>query len=749
MKFENSVAVWAEKYQNSRNILLDFSAELNYSGEKAEITIAADAIYRVYVNGKFAHHGPQRSGKGFWRVDMCDITPFLEKGINNIQVKVLTYGVESFEFVLQEPFLQAEVFLNGMSVLATGKDFLCRRDESKEQFVERYAFQRPFIEVWNLPATYSEELELVEKTVKTYPRTAPYPEYRRVYPEKLYAAGKADVPDRGEQINGNLYESSKEVNFCFNADEIKNYYRTISMNTVNTEYAEENQPIDRYYEFVLNEGEWQIFKFPVEDTGFISCKLECDEDAVVMITYDELLLDGDVNFMKRYGATCNVIPLFLKQGVHEFTAIDPKSMQYVKVLCKNGTVKVNDLCLVEYVNSSSKAYFHCDDDALQRVFDAAVNTYRQNSVDIFMDCPSRERAGWLCDSFFTGRTEKDLTGESNVERGFLENFFLADSFPRLPEGMLPMCYPSDPLSDNFIPNWAMFLVVELEEYIHRSGDKRMADLAKERLYGLEKYFCGFLNDDGLLEGLKGWVFVEWSQANKWVQDVNFPSNMMYYAMLKAMARIYDDPSLDSKAEGIKAKIRELSFNGKFFRDHQVRENGVLVTPEDITETCQYYAFFTGVADKASYPALLNIIAQDFGAGHKCEQTHPGVYAANAFIGNYLRMEVLSANGFRKQIIGEIKEYFDYMARTTGTLWEDEKTSASCNHGFSSHVSRFIFRDCLGISEVDEENKKVVLNDDFTPPVNARAVLPFKEGNMIIDISGGVRSVKVNGDYEVV
>ena len=27
-----------------------------------------------------------------------------------------------------------------------------------------------------------------------------------------------------------------------------------------------------------------------------------------------------------------------------------------------------------------------------------------------MDCPSRERAGWLCDSYFTAKTEYVLTG---------------------------------------------------------------------------------------------------------------------------------------------------------------------------------------------------------------------------------------------------------------------------------------------------------------------------------------------------
>ena len=101
------------------------------------------------------------------------------------------------------------------------------------------------------------------------------------------------------------------------------------------------------------------------------------------------------------------------------------------------------------------------------------------------------------------------------------------------------------------------------------------------------------------------------------------------------------------------------------------------------------------------------------------------------------MEVLSQNGHRRQIIGEIKDYFDYMARLT------------CNHGFASHVVRFIFRDCLGISEVDEQNRTVVLNSDFTSPANAHAVLPLKNGSITVDVVDGVRKLSVSGGYTIV
>ena len=750
--FKKAVPVWAKEYKDERNILLEFSYDFDFSGKFSKIRIAADALYRMYINGKLISHGPQRAGKGFWRVDEIDLTHKINRGEkNHISIQVERFGVISFEYVLQPSFLMAEIEMDGEIVASTDidGDFTAKRILSKKQIVERYSYQRPFIEVWNLPIEKSDDLELISvNNVVIKERTAPYPEFKEVSFDKLIAKGFANV-NLKPQYHENLRLSTDEAIFSYKDSEVGVLYRDILQEiTTNTIEHFDNDLTD--YSFILHKNEFENFKLPYENTGFVKCTMECPEDSTVYFIFDEILCDNDVTPLKHHKGCVNVIPVNMKAGKHEFISLEPRTMQYLKVLCTNGFAKISELKLVEYVNSKANtAKFECDDEALNRIYQAAIHTFEQNAVDIFMDCPSRERAGWLCDSFFTARVEKDLTGQSGVEKGFLENFFHATDFDNTPEGMFPMCYPSNEIRGQFIPNWAMFLVIELEEYVQRTGDNEMISVAKERLYGLEEYFKKYLNEDGLLENLDGWIFVEWSQANNWVQNVNFPSSMMYYAMLKSMARMYNDNALNEKAEKIKETIKKLSFNGKFFRDHQVYdEKGNKITPEDITEVCQYYAFFTGIATKEEYLELLEIIANDFGAGHKCEKTHPGVYPANAFIGNYLRMEVLSQNGYRKQIINEIKEYFDYMAKLTGTLWENDSTGASCNHGFASHVVRFIFRDCLGVDKIDEINKKVYLNSDYNAPENAKAIIPLNKGNIKITVENGARKVEISGDYKI-
>ena len=46
---------------------------------------------------------------------------------------------------------------------------------------------------------------------------------------------------------------------------------------------------------------------------------------------------------------------------------------------------------------------------------------------------------------------------------------------------------------------------------------------------------------------------------------------------------------------------------------------------------------------------------------------------------------------------------------TGTLWEKIDTTASCNHGFASHVAVTYCRDILGLKEIDYKNRTVFLD----------------------------------------
>jgi alpha-L-rhamnosidase len=343
-----------------------------------------------------------------------------------------------------------------------------------------------------------------------------------------------------------------------------------------------------------------------------------------------------------------------------------------------------------------------------------------------MDCPSRERAGWLCDSYFAAIMEKELTGYSAVAHNFYENYALPESFANLPKGMIPMCYPADHYDKNFIPQWSMWFILQVADYAERGGDPVLVAGLKKRIEDLLKYFEGFENKDGLLEKLDQWKFVEWSRANEFVNDVSYPTNMLYSAILDAASRLYGYQEWLQKSERVKQTVIQQSFNGSFFVDNAVRENGQLKRTNNTTEVCQYYAFFFNVATPETHPELWKTLVTKFGPKRDVKTVYPDVFQANAFMGNYMRMDLLSRYGLQSQMLLEIQDYFYSMADITGTLWEHTSSNASCNHGFASYIGHVLYRDVLGISHIDYINKVITIRFSDLVLDNCRGTIPIGE-----------------------
>ncbi len=679
-EFKKAAPVWIKGEEKEMNVSLCLSAV--FSGESASLSVTGHSLYQVFLNGRLIAEGPARAGHGFYRVDRLDLTPHLADGENRVEIITAGYNVNSF-YLLDEPsFVCAELFVDSVCAAATGKDgFTAKEYSGRVRKVQRYSFQRPFTEVYSLPSEDADaELEITADK-KFISRDVPYPDYEFTPFERVIKTGTFEYKDR------------------------ERYYGDRSVTRIDTKLK--GYPMDELTVFSMKEAErlectgstcdlpagnieidgngFVIADIGAELTGFFSMDIQTCGGRLFII-FDEILSGGDVN-PGRLG-TGSVIIYDLLPGKYRLCSFEPYSCRYVKIVCEKKTeIHNGGMIRFEYPSKPIKQAPDLPDEQLRRIYKAAVSTFRQNTVDIYMDCPSRERAGWLCDSFFTSRVEYALTGKSLVERNFLENFIMPEKFEFLPEGMLPMCYPSDHNDGTYIPNWAMWYVLELEEYLCRSGDAEFVAEAKERVLALLSFFRGFENGDGLLERLKSWIFIEWSKSNELTQDINYPTNMLYCRFKRAIASLYGMPELDEEADRLAQTIREKSFTGKWFCDNSVYgEDGIARLSGLCTESCQYYAFFTGVATKELYPELWATLVNDFGPERKKDNKHPDIFFANAFIGNYLRLELLYREGLYDKLLTNIRGYFDYMAKKTGTLWENDGDYASCNHGFASHVA---------------------------------------------------------------
>jgi alpha-L-rhamnosidase len=743
--FQTGKPVWPAGHETERNLTVAFRADFKSpAGKKVLLRATGSTVYRIFLNGEFIGYGPARGPHGWYRVDEIDLTAKLKPGTNMVAFEVAGYNVNSYYLLDQPSFVQAEV-VAGEKVLAStsgdGQPFEAALLTDRVQKVQRYSFQRPFSEVYRIapgydgwrrePARPLATVKCAVQPVKALlPRRVPYSEFAIREPRQLVATGelktglKVEKPWKDRSLTGISPQlggfPEKELATIPSLE-----LQTVA--SVNARLA--NQPYVATEPLPVKAGTFQIVDFGVNLTGFLGARIHCQSKTRLFLTFDEILSNGDVDF-KRLGCV-NIVGYELEPGAYDVETFEPYTLRYLKLLALEGDCEISGLRLREYVSPiPADVRFSAGDERLNQLFAAGVETFRQNVVDVFMDCPSRERAGWLCDSFFTARVAKDLTGVTLVEQNLFENYRLPDKFAHLPDGMLPMCYPADHNNGVFIPNWAMWFVVELEEYLARGGDRETVKALEPRLMKLLEYFKPLRNEDGLLEKLQSWVFVEWSKANSFVQDVNYPSNMLFAEVLAAMGRMYGRPDLLAEGEKIRAVIRQQSFDGEFFVDNALRKDGKIEVTRNRSEVCQYFAFFFHVATPETHPQLWETLVGGFGPQRKQTKAFAQVHPANAFIGNVLRLELLSRAGLSQQLLDESLAYQLYMAERTGTLWENDRAHASCNHGFASHGGvRVLYRDVLGLASIDTVNKTVQVRFTDLKLDRCEGSLPTPDGKV--------------------
>ena len=737
--FRSAKPVWLRGRETEMNVTAGFRAviEAPAKPQKTVLRVAAATIYRAWLNGEFLGCGPARGPHGYYRVDEWELSSKLAPGKNVVAIEVAGYNCNSYYLLDQPSFCQAEVAAGDQVLASTAGDgvaFTAAALGYRVEKVQRYSFQRPFIEVYGLkpgwdnwlgqPETAWDVTETAVQPAKPLlARNVHYPEFALKQPIRCVALGRVQRRDKVEGL-------WKDRSLVEVGPKLKGYPEkdlavvpSIEMQHLAAVDATE---IDRPWASLNLKNAFAIADFGANLTGFVGAKVKCQEPVRLALAFDEILTKGDVDF-KRLGCV-NVVTYSLAPGEYRLESIEPYTMRYLKVIFLEGGGELKDVYLREYAHPEPRAAkFHASDERLNRLFAAGVLTFRQNALDIFMDCPSRERAGWLCDSFFTSRVAADLDGTARIEHNFFENYLLPPSFAHLPDGMLPMCYPSDHNDGIYIPNWAMWFVVELDEYLARSGDRATVDALRPKVLLLLDFFKKYENSDGLLEKLPSWVFVEWSKANDFVQDVNYPSNMLYAGTLSAAGRMYGVEALTAKAAKLRQTIRQQSFDGRFFVDNALRREGKLQVTRNHSEVCQYFAFFFGVADRQSHGELWRVLRDEFGPDREKTKAHPDVYAANSFIGNMLRMELLSDAGRGQQILDESVAYLLYMAERTGTLWENVGAYASCDHGFASHIVHTLYRDILGLRRVDPHAKQITIRFQDLKLGACEGTLPTPDG----------------------
>jgi len=393
---------------------------------------------------------------------------------------------------------------------------------------------------------------------------------------------------------------------------------------------------------------------------------------------------------------------------------------------------------IEYMCPDTHAgSFQCSDDDVNRLYAAARQTLRMNTLDIFMDCPERERGGWLCDSLWTARAFRMMMGHSGTEKAFIENFLLtpADS---MWHGFFPEVYPAVKPNFNECPGlltWSFWLMEELCEYVRRSGDMEFALKYKKRVAAFVHGSLELRGESGLMENMP-WVFIDWSFSNDFCRPISTAANALYARVLLDLGELYGEPGWAEEGAKIRSILRKtLCKNDKkpvepggFLPDALEYRNGQLHRCGNYSESAQYTMLWAGLFTRDELPDYFWRVIHTSGPARE----YPGdnkLGSANLFIGLCIRLDLLARLGEYEILLRELKAiYYPQLREGPGTLWEvtDVVNTSRC-HGFSAHAGVQLMRDILGIGEPDELTRTVKIEPHPCGLRWARGVVQTPEG----------------------
>ena len=103
--FEKALSVWEKANCMQMNQTLDFVTVIENPTKEMKLFVTGSSSYEVFVDRRFAAHGPARCAHGFYKVDELSLDPFGNDDPFEILIRVTGYNVNSYSYLDVPSFL--------------------------------------------------------------------------------------------------------------------------------------------------------------------------------------------------------------------------------------------------------------------------------------------------------------------------------------------------------------------------------------------------------------------------------------------------------------------------------------------------------------------------------------------------------------------------------------------------------------------------------------------------------------------
>ena len=643
----------------------------------ADLLIAADSRYKLWINGRFVARGGERCYPESQAVDRLDVASYLHVGPNLIAVQVYQPGYSHFSYVHRGAAgLLATLLCDGHPLLVTDTDWRVRSDPSFDARVPRISIYGSGVEVrdmnladeWTAPG-YDDDAWNQARVVASL-NMAPWPGLRersvpllteREIPARLLetrrgpATGESDPhldvlagwPAAGPQS----FERDEEdwYNPSLAGDESAYWLFDLGRNYtcqgwVEIQGAVGQESLDVSYGDKLREGELVI-----SDPA----------------TYCRVRLTD--RFRLRAGD--QVAASFSLRGGRYllFRLSDPGSSS----LRLRFHVRV-----AEYPLTIDRR-LQASDPTLDAVIVMCETTARACLQESFVDCCWRESSQWLGDALPQSLIMAAMSDDAAPRRKAIT----MAARGAYPDGMLPSILPGEVhayavLDYNF--TWVELLSLDWQ----LSGDSAFAHSMWPTLLRMLDRFDLDLDADGLIHSEPGRrLFLDWSPLSR--VEPNAVYNLRYLLALQTALTLahetgYEPGSWRDRSAALQTAIRStFCHDGRWYDDPQ---------RTTFSQQAAVLAILTGCVEAAEIDALLDTVAAR--SLDLDDDSTPGeMVLASPFMHHYI-FEALKDYGRHNQVVEIIRlrwgRWADAGFPTTWENWNVDFPDGSQCHAFSAH-----------------------------------------------------------------
>ncbi|MHB0956740.1 MAG: alpha-L-rhamnosidase-related protein [Pirellulaceae bacterium] len=586
--------IWLPSERTLPNTFVLFRKEvlLTEKPSRAVGWMTADSRYRLTVNGQRVQWGPAPCDPRQLDVDPFDITAFLRPGKNVIGVEVLYFGIGEGTWAAGKPGLLFHAVLTTSQAdslrVVSDESWHCLIDRAhrpaqpKRWFLralqeEFDARQHPF--GWDTPE-FALPGEWVPAMLLACPADKPSSCSSYSTTDSLDQAAPSKSSLRARQIPlvqetsvaAKALADSGQVNwrrdprdwFDFRMPDSFEIVRPVPLEEIDAGTWRLPTTTDRT-------GMFATFEFAEQIVGFPYVEIDAPAGTVVELITQEAHDPQATAWMDNHFYAWS--RFICREGVNRFEAFDYESLRWLQLHVHNAGRPV----IVRNVGVRRRMFpwthqpvARCSDPALQKLFDASVNTLYNSAIETAVDGMGRERQQYSGDGGHQLLAIRSVLGEPRIASRFLRTF----SEGLTPDGYFLDCWPAydrlvrvaqkqidgtywGPLLDHGVG-----FNFDCWNHYMETGDRSALAEPYPRLVRFAEYLANLRGPDGLLPVEDLGIPTVWidhdayrSQRDKQCA-FNLYAAAMFQQALAPMAELFGDADRSAQYRRTGSELRE-------------------------------------------------------------------------------------------------------------------------------------------------------------------------------------------------